>query len=263
MPIRFNTLSLHPRTQNLLETWFTRLYKDGLCITLDKLLANIAPIRRILDKESQEIANFLFQGTAIFDRFGPFLEMIDEQENILFRVLENLLSDEGFRVTSKYSAFSDFVREYKHGKNEVVGIVFSNLPKLDNEFIDVDQLFDFIHDPHTQMLKKRLFSWQNDIETQVENGSLKIQHIPDLISTRLDDYTEWIKKSELKFKYGIYESILQVAAHVVKGLTIIGLPDAVKGLLEFKRREIDLELAEMQAPGRELAYIFHANRKFL
>lgn len=166
-------------------------------------------------------------------------------------------------VTSGYESYSAFAADYTAGTSAVTGIVYNQLPVLEYEKVNIQDLIDFVKDDYTQKLKRRLVVWQNNIETQIETGSIKISHLPDLIATRLDDYAEWIKKSELIFKYGIFESIMVVASHIVKGLTLVGLPDAIKGLIEFKKRELDLKSSELQAPGRELAYIFHANREFL
>lgn len=190
-------------------------------------------------------------------------------QNKWFRETKNILQQIGYNVAVHYPAYPDFANEFKSGRTDVVGIIFSRLPQLDARHVNVETLLDFIKDAHTQKLKRRLFVWQNDIETQIETGALKIEHLPELIATRLDDYTEWIKKSELKLKYGIYESILLMASPILAALlqdlesSLLMLPVAATGLIKLRKHGIDLEQAELQAPGPELAYIFHANRRFL
>ncbi|MEE8207214.1 MAG: hypothetical protein V3T82_09710, partial [Nitrospinaceae bacterium] len=77
-----------------------------------------------------------------------------------------------------------------------------------------------------------------------------------------DTYLDHLRVSQLRFKYGAFETLLVMGANVVQGLTLIGLPKAVKNLLEFRKRELQLREDELRAPGRELAYIVHANRQF-
>jgi len=117
-------------------------------------------------------------------------------------------------------------------------------------------------DEETQIKRRRLFSWQNKIESKIEKGEIRIEHVPDMITERLDTYIEHLKLSEQKFKYGVFESILFIASNIISGLTLLGLPNSIKNLMEFKKREFELQKEEMAAPGRELAYIVHAQRKF-
>ena len=114
----------------------------------------------------------------------------------------------------------------------------------------------------TQVLRTRLFSWFNGIETKLENGDLKVEHLQDMVLERFDTYLEHLRLSQLKFKVGIYQCLLNLPKNILLALTLTGMPAAWANLLEFKKREYELMEEELKAPGRELAYIVHINKEF-
>lgn len=153
---------------------------------------------------------------------------------------------------------NNFQKEFKEGDNQVFIITYSKLPYLQMENLNIDYLIDFFKYEETQIKRRRLFSWQNDIEYKIEKGEIKIEHIPDLIATYLDDYMTWLKKSELKLKHEKREMVYYFLTFLIMPTK---LPDAIKGLFEFKKRKLDL-LDDEKVSGRELAYIVHARRRF-
>jgi hypothetical protein len=160
------------------------------------------------------------------------------------------------KVTPKYTS-DVFQNTYKSGSEQVLGIICSCLPAISPSEPDVDALIAFLRDEGTASRKRRLFSWQNDIETQIEEGRLKVEHIPDLIATLLDDYAAWLRKSRLKLKYERRELVFYFLSSV---LTAIRIPDAVREIFEFKKRRVTL-LDDEKTPGRELAYIVYAREE--
>ena len=49
---------------------------------------------------------------------------------------------------------------------------------------------------------------------------------------------------------------------LIDGLTLVGIPKAVKTVLNIKKNKVDLTKEELSAPGREVAFISHCQRKF-
>ena len=175
----------------------------------------------------------------------------------LKRSLANLISKRDINVTPRYN-LDNFNKEYGLGKIQILSIIYSHLPTLDLPFLNIDYLVGFLSDEETKIKRRRLFSWQNEIENKIEKGEIKIEHVPDMIATYLDDYTKWIEKSELKLKYEKQEVVYYFLSSL---LSPIKLPEAIKKLFEFKKRKLDL-LDEEKVSGRELAYIVHAQRRF-
>jgi hypothetical protein len=167
------------------------------------------------------------------------------------RILANILRKEGAIVVPKFHS-NDFANAFQPGNSEVLSIIFSHLPTLDASYLNINELIDFLKDEETQVKRRRLFAWQNDIELKVEKGEIKIEHVSDLIATLLDEYTVHLKRSKLKFKYGTFEILLLVAANVLSGLTLIKLPDAVKNLLELKKENLNFLKLKYRRLARSL-----------
>lgn len=173
--------------------------------------------------------------------------------------ISQFLKPLGLQATPKYCVSSEFFSQYSNGSDEVLSIIYSSLPRLEVEKLDIDYFLDFLKDDETQKLRRRLFCWQNEIETSIEKQEVKLEHVADLLITRLDDYSSWLQKSELKLKYEKCEIIYYFLASII---VPVSLPKAIEKIFQFKKRKIEL-LDDEKVLGRELAYIAHAQRRFV
>ncbi len=260
---------------------FFESMKATLCISdllyFDALLvfqvseSNIEVIQKLLD------ADLIVNGQSFFDLNDHIASMSDypfEPRNVKDLMDSALKYVRGNvrRLAVKarlhdvnaipYYLLEDFDNAFETGNNKVMSIIYRELPTLDNSNLKIDYLIEFLCDEETQIKRRRLFSWQNDIENKIEKSEIKSEHVPDMIAERIDTYVEHLKLSELKFKIGISECLLNLPREIILSLTGVGLPKAIKNMLEFKKRELELKEAELKAPGREIAYIVHAKRKF-
>jgi hypothetical protein len=184
------------------------------------------------------------------------------QEQVATRYVATNLRELGLRVTPGYDSDAAFLDEFSQGQVSAAAIVMKRLPVLDYQSVDVDELVAFVQDEKTQRLRRRLRVWENDLAKRIENGDVRIEDLPDMMASALDDYEQWLGKTKLRYRVGALETVVMIAAHIIQGLTLIALPSAVKGMLEFGKRGLELELEELRAPGRELAYISHSSEKF-
>lgn len=186
-----------------------------------------------------------------------WLEEIDSKT----RRLADFALRRGKRTVAKYYA-DDVSSTLRPGRHAVLSVVFAQFPKIDATRVDLGDLIGFLSDEETKKKRRRLFDWQNGIETAVEKGDMRIQDVPDRIATLLDDYTTWIKASGLASKMSIAETLLSLGEAIIEGLTVVGIPKAIKTILELGKKQVDLRKEELEAPGREVAYIAHAHRSF-
>lgn len=184
------------------------------------------------------------------------------QEQVATRYVAANLRGLGLRVTPGYDSDAAFLDEFSQGRVSAAAIVMKRLPVLDYQNVDVDELIAFVQDEKTQILRRRLRVWENDLAKRIDNGDVRIEDLPDMMASTLDDYEQWLSKTKLRYRFSTLEMVVMIAAHIIQGLTLIALPNAVKGMLEFGKRELELELEELRAPGRELAYISHSSEKF-
>lgn len=189
---------------------------------------------------------------AMFNEGHRFQHIITEHD-ALARMLSKIFAENGMIAVPKYDS-NTFLKDFNEGEHGIIGIIFSELPVVDPSNVNINDFIDFVNDEETQVKRRRLFSWQNDIEDKIEKGNLRVEHIPELIATYLDDYKAWLKKSRQKIKYKKREFIIN---SVLYSLGVISLPLAIKQYFEFKTLKLDLSDDE-KSPGRELAYIIQA-----
>jgi len=231
-------------------------------------------LKKLVDKKIFIANNEFFTSSELHSVFNKIPEKVpydlDDLWNRRIRELSNTALRKGVSLTPYYTSKQTEKKSkkrnpYKKGKHTVLGLLYQEMPILDLEvphLSELNDLIDFLKDEETQRRRRRLFNWQNQIQAKVDKGEINIKHIPDMIATMLDDYTEWLKISKLKFNYGICESLLSIPENIVTGLSIVGLPKAIKNMIQFRKYDLELRQAELQAPGRELAFIAHAKRKF-
>lgn len=193
------------------------------------------------------------QDLILADESIEYWATVDRDEN---QALSKYLFDKGINVTVRY-LFDDYPYWRRKGKGEVLGVIFSKLPILDQRNLNFEEMINFLNDEETKRKRRRLFAWQNGLETQIEKGNLKIEHVPELIATLLDDYVSWLKKSTLKLKYEKREFVYSF----LSSFLTLKISDAFKKYFEFKKRTIDL-LDDQQAPGREIAYLVLSAKRF-
>ena len=147
---------------------------------------------------------------------------------------------------------------FYHGSTEVAVAVYNSLPTIDPEHLDSDMFLGFLRSEETQIRRRRMRAWENDIAMKVKNGTMETSHVPDLIATSIDEYSMWLKKSGMKLRSAKYEFLIY---GLLSALTIVTLPLAVSKYFKYRRLRLDLSEDE-KVPGRELAYISDAKTSF-
>jgi len=67
---------------------------------------------------------------------------------------------------------------------------------------------------------------------------------------------------EIKSGRGVLEAVVVTAAELAENLVKVNWGKLAKGLFNITHERIELREAELQAPGRELAYLDAAKRAF-
>lgn len=201
------------------------------------------------ESENQEIS---FGGTVTFDVKSKVFTSWSP------KAFCNYLRQGSIIAPSIYEIEKDFINEYHDGKSTCLGVILKNLPKIDFEQTDFRQFLNFIKNDETIKLRRRLFNWQNEIS----RDKLSAIEIQELLATRLDDYKTWIDTAKMKHSTRNLESVLIIFFEVAENLVRLKPSKAVKALFDFRKRELDLTQKELNAPGRELAFIHNAQEVF-
>lgn len=142
-------------------------------------------------------------------------------------------------------------------RNEIIRVVLRKLP-IPHRSVSWDEILDFRADPETKNKYLRLKDWLNSIFT----SGISIEDFEDRIDFHINDHEEHLRKAKIKFEYGAIELLLISTAEIIENLFKLKFSTVMKKIFCFGRKEMDLEEAEIKAPGREIAYISSARSKF-
>jgi hypothetical protein len=95
--------------------------------------------------------------------------------------------------------------------------------------------------------------------------SLKKQTMPEIrddIEWSLNEYTKSMKLHQLKAGDSFVEVYLIPAVEIVENLVKLNWSQIAKGALSIRKRKIELMDAERSASGREVAFIYEAQKRF-
>jgi len=84
----------------------------------------------------------------------------------------------------------------------------------------------------------------------------------DDIEWSLNEYRKAMKLHNLKAGNSFMEVYVLPAIELIEDIAKFNWAKIAKGALSVKKRQIDLMEAEMKAPGREVAYIYDAQKRF-
>jgi hypothetical protein len=241
------------------EEWWAKLRSHGL-------LANEVDLMRSgrLNKEEE------FRGIIRLVRGGRIslkaregdIHTIHQQIPALqaFRLndFSRYLRSGGLGVSEIFNNPPAFEEVHKAGKCHCLSVIMQNLPSIDISQTNVDDLISFVKDEETIQMRRRLFHWQNEMDRRVTSP----RELQELIETRIDDYTTWIKAARLTLAPVTLESIVRATAEVVENLVRLKPSKALDAIVRFRHRRVKLASSELKAPARELAFIYHARKKF-
>lgn len=140
-------------------------------------------------------------------------------------------------------------------ETEVLHLVIKNLP-IPDELIPYDEIIDF----KSQNERKYygLIQWIN----KVSKSEFDINEIEDELKFYTLEFEETLKLERAKYRLTNLEIILSLPLEIVENLVKLKWSQIPKTLISIKKSKIDLMLAESKLPGKEMAYISAAKKKF-
>lgn len=86
--------------------------------------------------------------------------------------------------------------------------------------------------------------------------------IRDEVEWLIGEYTKAMKIHHLKATQSFVDIFIVSPVEIIENLAKLNWSKVAKGVLSVKKRNVDLLEAEMNAPGRECAYVFDARKRF-
>jgi hypothetical protein len=142
-------------------------------------------------------------------------------------------------------------------KNDVVQIVLKAMPTPD-ESVSWEQIIEYRNDPDSAGKFWGLRNWMNE----VAKSSLSATEIEDKLEYLMYQYQQHINLHKLKTNTGTLETVIVTGAEILENLMKVNWGKIAKGLFALKHRQISLLECELNAPGKEVAYIIKARNIF-
>jgi hypothetical protein len=138
-----------------------------------------------------------------------------------------------------------------------LNILLKQLP-VPGEDISLEDLLDFRSQPETIQKRNLLLNWLN---TKLDKD-IDPQKFVDELACLLGDYRQYIQNRKRKFNSKVAETIIKLPLQLIENLLKLQLSETASELFELRAEYLDLKKAELEAPGREVAYILNAQERF-
>ncbi len=145
----------------------------------------------------------------------------------------------------------------REGLSSVLEVVMRQLPVPAPE-TPIEAIVDFRADEDARVALQRLRHWMNTVVRK----TTKPHEIEEEILTLNDQYQEHMRLHKMKHQTGVLRTLITVPLDVLEELVPLKFSSALDAALAFRERKLALTEAEMQAPGRNVAYIVRAQDAF-
>jgi hypothetical protein len=145
--------------------------------------------------------------------------------------------------------------EMKQG--DIQRLVIENLPEPD-ETTPLDRVLEFRADQNSKGNIVSLRRWLSNFAKNITSPMEAQQELEWLLA----EYERHMQLHEMKTNRGVLETVVTASAETLEDLAKFRWGKLAKSIFAASRRKIDLFEAELKAPGREIALVFHARRTF-
>ena len=223
-------------------------------IFTDKSAKSVANSQKFENAKSLLDKILTFQKTSITKDNHQKEEILRDQEYALLRLLSIVM--EAGNEANVVTTFP--YQEYRHeipnsNKGSIVQIVINNLPLPSSE-TPWEQILDFRNDGENEKNINNLRRWIRKIATE----NFTPNEIEDEIEWLLNEFEKYMKLHKMKANTETIEVITKAPLEFLS----LKFSKIIDPLFAIKKRKINLLEAEMNAPGREMAYIINANETF-
>ena len=139
----------------------------------------------------------------------------------------------------------------------VVRVIIDNIP-VPHESTPFEQILDFVSDRDSrgQLAGVRRWIWD------AVHSNLSVREIEDKLEHELYLFERHMDLHRMQRRTGTFETLVVTSAEILENLLRLKVGALAKGVLSIRSSDLALMQAELTAPGRELAYLYHARRTF-
>jgi hypothetical protein len=186
---------------------------------------------------------------------AEYQESVNQSEDAATRVssvfLNTFSKDETIPLLQK-----DIIIDSSNKAN-VLEVILSKMP-IPDEKVSWEKIIEYRKDPDTTAKFNALRVWMQDISRQ--NYSKK--EISDRIDHLLHEYEQHLNFHKLKYTHGTFRVFITTLSEIIENLVTLKFSKVTETIFSLSEKKLDLFEVEMQAPGREVAYISKAKNIF-
>jgi len=154
--------------------------------------------------------------------------------------------------------YTEYARKIsKPNKSIVSQIVINKLPMPDNT-TPWEKIIEYRNDPDTHKKLTALRRWINRTTTQ----NLAPLEIEEEIEFLINDFQDHMKIHKMKANAETLEVIIKTPFEIIENLLKFNFSKISDPLIAIKKMRINLMEAELNAPGKEMAYIIKTREAF-
>jgi hypothetical protein len=157
----------------------------------------------------------------------------------------------------------DFSESSAH-KSDVVQVIVNELP-IPDDLTPWDYIIEFQNDPDTERKFANIRNWMDEIA----QAKISRSDVEDKLRSALSDYQEHMRLHRIKTNLGTLKTFIVTEVSLLAEAGLLGLTGrtGLVGMISapfflLKQRKVKLLEGELNALGRELAYIIKARETF-
>ncbi len=154
-----------------------------------------------------------------------------------------------------YSMYTQKIPKSK--KSDVVQIIINQLP-LPDSATPWEQIIDYKNDPSTKNNILALRRWISKISSE----NLSSAEIDDELQWLMNEFRSHIKLHKMKTNTETLETIVKAPLEIIEDLIKLKISKIPEPFFALKKRQISLMEAELNTPGREIAYLIKTKELF-
>lgn len=207
-------------------------------------------LRKVIEIQTLDLKNIADQTSKI--------RLIKEQQLTVLRLMSVVMETTKKAAVVTTLPYTEYSRELPNSsKSDVVQVVINSLPLPNNE-TPWEQIIDYRKDSETQKLLSSLRRWISNTSRQ----NLPPLEIEEEIESLINDFQEHMKLHKMKANTETVEVLVKFLPETIENLIKLRFSKLPEPLFVFKKRQINLMEAELNAPGKEMAYIIKTRDTF-
>lgn len=207
-------------------------------------------LRKVIEIQTLDLRNISDETSKI--------KLIKEQQLTMLRLMSVVMETTKKATVVTTLPYTEYSHELPNSsKSNVVQVVINSLPLPNNE-TPWEQIIDYRTDTETQKLLYSLRRWISKISKQ----NLSPLEIEEEIESLINDFQEHMKLHKMKANTETVEVLVKLLPETIENLIKLRFSKLPEPFFVFKKRQINLMEAELNAPGKEMAYIIKTRDTF-